>query len=148
MFNLIVKYFGFLKFIPGLALVFDALLNLWTLIANPKLLGYIDDIEKQVLEWDNTNSTIHKYGGLQLNLKKRELGHIHSNGILDILLSRKLKEELMQQDSRIKKHHSFIYSGWISFYIKDAIDKEFAIELLALAYKMHSYKELNKLNIV
>ena len=130
-----------------MALLFDALLNLWTLLSNPKLLDYIDELETEVLSWDNTTSTTHKYGGLQLNYDRKELGHIHSNGLVDMLLSKKVKLQLIQVYSRVQDHHSFKNSGWISFYIKDVEEKDFAIELFALAYKYHSDKELSKLNI-
>ena len=148
MFVFVIRHFGFLKFVPGLALLFDAQLKLWTLIANPKLLDWIDDVEKEVLTWPDTTITTHKYGGLQFNYQGKELGHIHSNGLLDILLSRKIKNEVMQQDGRVQDHHSFKNSGWISFYMKCHSDKQLALELLEQAYKLHSEKELNNRNII
>ncbi|GGH17968.1 luciferase domain-containing protein [Mucilaginibacter phyllosphaerae] len=140
MFKFIIRYFGFLKFVPGLALVFDAFLVLWTLMTNPALLDHMDALEKKVLSWPNTTSTIHKYGGLQLNYGKKELGHIHGNGLLDMLLNRKLKAYVMGNDSKIKDHHSFKDSGWISFYIKDECDKQVALNLFNLAYQWHVNK--------
>ncbi|MES2063037.1 MAG: luciferase family protein [Bacteroidota bacterium] len=143
MFVFIIRYFGFLKFVPGLALLFDAQLKLWTLIANPNLLDWIDDIEKEVLTWPGTTVTNHKYGGLQFNYHGKELGHIHSNGLLDMLLSRKIKQQLMQQDRRVQDHHSFKNSGWISVYLKYHDDKHLAIELFEHACKLHADKALN-----
>lgn len=143
MFVFIIRYFGFLKFVPGLALLFDAQLKLWTLIANPNLLDWIDDIEKIVLTWPGTTITTHKYGGLQFNYHGKELGHIHSNGLLDMLLSRKIKQQLIQQDRRVQDHHSFKNSGWISVYIKYNGDKQLALELFEQVYKLHADKELN-----
>ena len=143
MFVFIIRYFGFLKFVPGLALLFDAQLKLCTLIANPELLDWIDDIEHEVLSWPGTIATTHKYGGLQLNYQGKELGHIHSNGLLDMLLNRKIKQQLMQQDKRVQDHHSFKNSGWISVYMKYDSDKQLALELFKHAYKLHTNKELN-----
>lgn len=143
MFVFIIRYFGFMKFVPGLALLFDAQLKLWTLIANPNLFDWIDDIEKIVLTWPGTTVTTHKYGGLQFNYHGKELGHIHSNGLLDMLLSRKIKQQLIQQDRRVQDHHSFKNSGWISVYIKYNGDKQLALELFEQVYKLHADKELN-----
>ena len=133
MFLFVARYLGCLKFIPGLAILFDPLLNLWTFLCQPRLLDWMDEIEKEVLTWDGTTSSIHKYGGLQLNYQGKEIGHIHSNGLLDMLLSRKIKEQLMQ-DPRVKDHHTFTNSGWISFYIHTEQDAGYALELLKLGY--------------
>lgn len=117
-------------------------------MANPKLLDWIDDVEKKVLTWPGTTVSTHKYGGLQFNYGKTELGHIHSNGVLDMLLNRKLKRQLMQQNSRVEDHHSFKDTGWLSFYMKTCGDKEFVLELFEMAYQVQMDKTNNKRNIL
>lgn len=133
MFLFVIRYFGFLKFIPGLAILFDGWLKLWAFITHPDKLDWIDEIEAEVLTWDDTKTTTHKYGGLQLNYAGKEIGHIHSNGLLDMLLSRKLKEQLML-DTRVKDHHTFKNTGWISFFIRTKQDADYALELLRVGY--------------
>jgi hypothetical protein len=133
MFLFITKHLGFLKHIPGLAILFDNWLKLWMLITNPIVLDNIDEIEIEVLRWENTSTTIHKYGGLQLNFNGKEIGHIHSNGLLDMLLSRNIKQELIMEGN-IEEHHLFKNTGWISFYMYVTADKEYALKLLKLAY--------------
>jgi hypothetical protein len=103
----------------------------------------MDEIEKEVSGWDNVHVSTHKYGGLQLNYGKTELGHIHSNGLLDMLLSRKIKEQLMREYNRVQDHHSFKKTGWISFYMSEYGDKEFALGLFETAYKFHAGKEVS-----
>jgi hypothetical protein len=148
MFNFVVKYWGFLKFVPGLPHLFDAWIKLWILITNPKLLDWIDDIEKEVLKRDNTTASTHKFGGLQFNYENKELGHIHSNGLLDMLLNRELKQQLMQQNNRVKDHHILKNTGWLSFYMETYGDKEFVLELFEMAYKVQMDKTNNKRNIL
>lgn len=80
LFSFTVKYFGFLKVVPFLPLVFDSLLKLWALVAKPRLLDWSDELEAEILSWENTTVSLHKYGGLQFNFKKHEIGHLHSNG--------------------------------------------------------------------
>ncbi len=133
MFLFTIKYFGFLKFVPGLPVVFDAWLKIYTLLTRPALLDWIDDIETQMLSLPGTAAHNHKYGGLQFDRYQTEIGHIHSNGLLDMLLSRKIKAELMQQ-RRIQDHHSFKNTGWISFYIRNEDDVRYALKLLRLGY--------------
>lgn len=133
MFLFTIRYLGFLKHVYGLAWLFDYYLKFYTYLTRPHLLDWIDDIEQQVLTWPGVSMQTHKYGGLQFNLGRREIGHIHSNGLLDMLLSRRLKQELMP-DGRIQDHHSFKNSGWISFYINTSRDKVHAVELLRFGY--------------
>jgi len=133
MFDLVVKYAAPLKHVPPLPHVFDALLKIWSLLSNRNLLDYLDELEREVLLWKGTSIVIHKYGGTQFNYHGKELGHIHGNGLLDVLFNRKVKAELIQKYT-LNEHHIFKDSGWISFKIKNPEDKQIAIELLRLAY--------------
>ncbi|MES2279495.1 MAG: luciferase family protein [Bacteroidota bacterium] len=135
MFGFTIKYFGFLKFVPGAAHFFDTWLKLYTFATKPILLDWMDSIRADVLRWDGIKITSHKYGGMQFNYSKKEIGHIHGNGLLDMLLNRKIKEQLLQ-DGRIQDHHSFKNTGWISFWIRTEDDKDYAVELLRLGYQL------------
>lgn len=133
MFSFVIKYLGFLKSVPVLGWAFDGWLKLWVLITKPVILDWMDDIEAEVLAWKHTTTCIHKYGGLQFNCYGVEIGHIHSNGLLDMLLSKKVKQSLMME-GRITDHHSFKDTGWISFYMQTADDKEYALKLLRIGH--------------
>jgi Family of unknown function (DUF5519) len=132
-FDFVVKYFGFLKHVPLLPHVFDALLKISMIFRNSQILDYLDEIENEVLSWEKTSAYLHKYGGIQFNFDKKEIGHIHGNGLLDILFSKEVKVKFVQE-GRVKEHHIFKDSGWISFYIRTTEDKQFAIELLRQSY--------------
>jgi hypothetical protein len=134
MFLSTIRYLGFLKHIYGIAWVFDSYLKFYSFLAQPHVLDSIDHIEQQVLRWPGVTRQMHKYGGIQFNAGKHEIGHIHSNGLLDMLLTRRLKQQLMLE-GRIQDHHSFKNSGWISFHIRSAKDKEYALKLLNFGYK-------------
>ena len=133
MFSFVVKRLDFLKSIPLFALVFDSLLKMWMLITKPERLDQIDEIENEVLNWKNTSLSLHKFGGSQFNHNQREFAHIHSNGLLDILFTQKVKAELMLY-GRVEQHHVFKKSGWISFYVHHTEDVDYAIFLLKLSY--------------
>ena len=134
MFHFIVSNFNFLKHIPLLPQVFDNLPRVWVLLTKSELSTWLDEIETEVLSWQNTIVSIHKYGGLQFNYLGKEIGHIHSNGLLDVLFTLKTKKALLEIE-RISQHHVFIKSGWVSFYIKHPQDKKYALELLQLKYE-------------
>jgi len=134
MFSFVARKLNFLKSIPLFALVFDSLLKMWMLMACPERLDQIDEIENEVLTWGNTTSSLHKFGGPQFNYKETEFAHIHSNGLLDILFTQKIKAELMLA-GKIEQHHIFGKSGWISFYIQEPEDIDYALFLLKLSYQ-------------
>jgi Family of unknown function (DUF5519) len=129
MFEFVVKYLGVLKHIPLLAHFFDAFLKIVTLLVNRRVLDYIDAIEMEVSSWPNVSVQLHKFGGVQFDFDNKEIGHIHGNGTLDLLLSRKTKSELLIE-GRIRDHHTFKNSGWITFLVRTSEDTEFALRLL------------------
>lgn len=141
MFNIAVKYLGFLKHIPGVGFLFDSWLKVWTLLTSPTLLDYMDEIEREISRWDGVSIGLHKYGGMQFDYNNREIGHIHSNGLLDMLLNRKLKQQLMRE-GKILDHHVFKHTGWISFYIKTQADRDYALRLLKLGYQLQRQRNL------
>jgi hypothetical protein len=134
LFSFVVRYLGFFKFVPLFPMVFDSLLRLWMLASKSYVLDWLDEIEAEVLSWKGTSTSIHRYGGLQFNCNGREIGHLHSNGLLDVLYNREIKQQLLAK-GRIQPHHIFEKSGWISFYIVDYHDRVYAKELLEIAYR-------------
>lgn len=112
----------------------DALMMIWNIAFNREVIYCIEKIEEQVVMWPGMSATLHKFGGLQFNYSGKEIGHIHSNGILDILFNKKLKRAMMQQ-GLVLEHHVFKHSGWISFYIHSKSDVEKAMLLLEMSYK-------------
>jgi len=133
MFSFVVKNLGFLKAVPMLPLVFDSLLRVRAFITKPKILDWMDELESEALTWPGMSMAIHKYGGLQFNSCGKEIAHLHSNGLLDLLCSKKSKMKLMLE-GRIQEHHLFAKSGWISFYIRSKDDVNYAKGLLLAAY--------------
>ena len=134
-FEFVVQNLGLLKHIPGLPHIFDGYLRLWTYCRHADLLDYFDHLEDEFLSWDNTSVSIHKYGGLQFNVGDREVGHLHSNGLLDVALNRQVKE-MLSVEGRVNDHHLFKKSGWISFYMRSHDDEAYAIKLLQLGYAL------------
>ena len=139
MFDLIVKRLGFLKHIPFAAIGFDGLIRFRTIAFNSSLSKCLDEIEEEVTKWEGVSVVMHKYGGAQFNVGKKEIGHVHGNGLLDVLLSRKQKEELIKA-GKAEDHHVFRDSGWISFWIRSLADKDNAIELLRISWEQKRRK--------
>jgi hypothetical protein len=134
LFKFVIRYLGFLKAVPLLPYLFDSQLMLWTLFVRPQILDAFDNIESEVLRWQGTGKRLHKYGGMQFDFNGKEIGHIHSNGLLDIRFSRKIKKQLLAE-GKVNHHHIFEKSGWISFYIENISDAQYAKQLLRKAYE-------------
>jgi hypothetical protein len=134
MFEFVVKYFGLLKHVPLAAHVMDSCMMLWTYTFSPDIIGVIEKIAEEVSTWRGITCSQHKFGGLQFNYHNKEIGHIHHNGVVDVLFDRKTKQELVR-GGKAQNHHTFKASGWISFYIHSATDYHFALELLQTSYK-------------
>lgn len=132
MFHFIVRYFGFLKVVPFLPQLFDVSLRLYSFLFKPGISRAIDEIEQEIGAWPGVALSQHKYGGVQFNLGKKELGHIHGNGLVDIQFNRKIKEELVSA-GLAEPHHILTKSGWISFYIRSDGDTDKVIFLFTKA---------------
>jgi len=62
----------------------------------------------------------------------RELGHLHGHGLLDVSVGRQAASVLLAGD-RVRPHHVFPCSKWVSFQIESQADLPFALELLTMA---------------
>jgi hypothetical protein len=133
MFKFVVSRLAFLKYIPLLPQVFDLLFKQWNGLFRPELNEWIDQIEDAMLLIPGIERSLHKYGGLQFNYGKKELGHLHSNGLLDILTSRTVKEAYLSK-GLAQNHHVLPQSSWVSFYISSKEDQQKAIDLLLEAH--------------
>ena len=137
MFAFVVRRLYFLKHIPFAPQVFDSFMKVSASIFNPALNSALDTIEREVTSWNGVNSKLHKYGGIEFSFHGKELGHIHSNGLLDILFSLEIKKKLLHK-GLADHHHKFPDSGWISFYIRKEGDENRAVQLLKYSYQVRS----------
>jgi hypothetical protein len=142
MFNFSVRRLWFLKNVPLLPILFECWLQLITRITNPAISPLIEEIEAEVSSWDGIRVTLHKYGGLQFNYLNKEIGHIHGIGLLDILFTRKMRNQLVSE-GKVLEHHVYPNSGWISFYIKTKSDLNTAIELLKMSKELKAKQHVS-----
>ncbi|MEO6181554.1 MAG: luciferase family protein [Verrucomicrobiota bacterium] len=74
----------------------------------------------------------HRFGGIEFEEHGRELGHVHGHGLLDVFLKRESARTLIAA-GRVRPHHVFPRSRWISFQLESTSDVPFALELLRMA---------------
>jgi len=100
------------------------------------------DVQRLIDEasaWDGISTAPHRFGGVEFNLGKVEVGHIHSNGMLDIPFTRKIAEILVAE-GECEPHHLLPETGWITFYMRGEDDVAQAARLMRLSYLQKSIR--------
>lgn len=92
-------------------------------------------IRQAVLEWSGVSAQPHRFGGVEFNLGRREIGHIHGDSLVDIPFPKKVRDEIVAA-GRAQPHHLLPESGWVSFYLRQTEDVEQAIDLLRTSYEL------------
>lgn len=87
-----------------------------------------------IREWEGVDVRPHRFGGVEFRLGTREIGHVHVGGVADLLVSVRMRRDLVAA-GRAAAHHSLPQSGWISFRIKSEHDVPAAVELFRLNYQ-------------
>ncbi len=94
-----------------------------------------DKINSAIMECDGITSGVHRFGGTEYKLVKREIGHIHGNYLIDIPFPLKIRNEILAKgDAQV--HHILPESGWVSIYLRNDEDVERAIDLLKKSYRL------------
>jgi hypothetical protein len=109
-------------------------------------MNFVSQIEENVLIWDGVTAAPHRFGGREFLLNGKEFGHIHHNGMLDILFSKKIREALVAENLA-NMHHLLPETGWISYYSQNQPENLInALKLLRLNYILH-YSKNSKTDI-
>ena len=102
----------------------------------------IEIIEKEILSWPYVTAGPHRFGGTEFCLNKKEMGHIHSEGLADIPFPMKIRDKLVNS-GLVKPHHVLPQSGWISYWFHNSGKKEEDIATVIRLFKLR-YDELLK----
>jgi len=74
------------------------------------------------------------FGGVDVRLDHREIGHVHVSGVADLLMPVRLRRDLVAA-GRAEPHRTQPHSGWISFRMRSEHDVPAAVELFRLNYE-------------
>jgi hypothetical protein len=92
----------------------------------------MERLEVEALRLPGVDLKVHRFGGIEFVEKDgRELGHLLGHGLLDVAVGRKAAD-LLIASGRVRPHHIFPRSRWISFQIESNADVPFALELLMI----------------
>ncbi len=97
--------------------------------------GAAQRIQTTLAGWPDVEAHPHRFGGTEYRLGKRELGHIHGDGLVDIPFPKKVRDAIVAA-GQAEPHHVLPESGWVSVYLREAADVDRAIELLQRSFEL------------
>ncbi|WP_373060300.1 luciferase family protein [Gemmatimonas sp.] len=87
-----------------------------------------------VKHWDGVEVRPYRFGGFELRVAHREIGHVHLGGVADLLMTVRMRRDLVAA-GRAEPHRTQPHSGWISFRMRSEHDVPAAVNLFRLNYK-------------
>jgi hypothetical protein len=89
-------------------------------------------VVSEVSSWQGVTVHDHRFGGVELRLGRRELGHLHPR-FADLPFPRRIRDELVAA-GRAKPHHILPRTGWVTVPMESTADIRGVIELFRLNY--------------
>jgi hypothetical protein len=99
-------------------------------------------MQQIIAGWNGIAIESHRFGGVEFKMGKVEIGHVHSNGMVDIPFTRKIRGALVAEGVT-QPHHLLAESGWITYYIRREEDVSTAVALMHLSY-LHKRRQRNR----
>jgi hypothetical protein len=87
-------------------------------------------VTAEVLTWEGVSQHEHRFGGVELRLGRRELGHLHLEGWADFPFTARVRQMLIET-GRVTPHR-FGVDGWVS---RDLDEPDEVVELFRLSYE-------------
>jgi hypothetical protein len=94
----------------------------------------LDDVRR----WPGVTLEPHRFGGTAFRFGRGELGHVHTDGVLDIGFPRPVRDQLIAA-RRAEPHHALPDSGWVTFLVRGTEDVPQALALLRLAFESREH---------
>ncbi len=94
----------------------------------------IKKIKEELMKWDGVTSGIHRFGGLEFRIGRREMGHVHGDTLADLPFPIQIRNKLIEQ-GRASPHHILPQSCWVSKWINSEDDVAGVIELFRMQYE-------------
>lgn len=95
--------------------------------------GIAAEIASEVVSWPGVTAHPHRFGGTEFQFNGHELGHLHGSRQADLPFPVRVRKELVAA-GKAQPHHILPETGWVTFYIRGAVDVPAVIELFRLNY--------------
>ena len=103
-------------------------------------------ITKAVTSWAGVSTNLHRFGGVEYVIGKREIGHIHGDYLVDIPFPKKVRDEIVVT-GRALPHHILPETGWVSCTLQQEADVENVIALLRQSYEIAQKQKSKTLEV-
>jgi Family of unknown function (DUF5519) len=90
-------------------------------------------LEALLRDWPRVETAPHRFGGIEFRVDRREIGHVHPSGMLDLPFPVRMRRDLVSA-GRAEAHHMLPNTGWVTFRIRTEHDLPAAVDLLRLNY--------------
>ena len=94
--------------------------------------GYILTIEREVSTWPGVSLEPGRFGATSFRYGKRELGHIHRDGVADLPVTQEMREKILSK-GRARPHRAGV-KGYISYPVETPEDLSVVLEILGSNY--------------
>ena len=101
---------------------------------------YAKTLEDVVSAWSQISVHPHRFGGREFLFGAAEVGHVHTNGVVDIPFTRPVHDVLLAE-GLAEQHRWVPNSGWVTFRIRNEQDVAHALWLMRLSYLRYALKE-------
>lgn len=99
----------------------------------------LNQIEREVLSWPGVSKDPDGRGVSVYRLGRRQIGHVHHDGVADIPFSRAVHDELISSDKA--EPHRGGFPAVVSYYIRASEDVPEAVELFRAGYERAKKRE-------
>ena len=89
-------------------------------------------VEREVLTWPGVSKEPGRFNSTAYKLGRREIGHVHRNGVADFGFPRSVREELIAA-GRAEPHQAGVPGG-VSYYLREREDVPRVVALFRLGY--------------
>jgi ribonuclease BN (tRNA processing enzyme) len=93
------------------------------------------DLTNEIHSWSGVTNQPHRNGGIEFLFEGKEIGHLHGDHLVDLLLPKSKRDEWVTS-RKAEPHHIYPESGWLSIYLKSEDDVVTAVEILRSKYEL------------
>src|ERR1700687_908112 len=102
-------------------------------------MNYVRRLEDEVSAWPGVSVHAHRFGGKEFRFGKAEIGHVHTDGTVDIPFPRGVRDALLEE-GQAEEHRWVPDSGWTTFKVRSSADVGHAVELMRISYLRYAVK--------
>jgi hypothetical protein len=120
----------FLRDLIPLPQLLDLFFWLHALLFHRQRFRVLESLVAELDSWPEVRWQLHRFGGIEWRLDGREIGHVHGNGVLDVLLPTRAEAEAAILARRAHPHHTHPATAWVSLSVEDRATLRVALGLL------------------